>query len=78
VTSHVLFGENDPSGLILNPVSPFPDLSDRPVSGSSEKSVTGNPAIGSGWLSGRFVSEKTGLYGASFNREYGGEMMFWL
>jgi len=69
VTSYVIFGENGLSGLILDPVSLFPDISDRPVLGVFEMSVTGNPAIGPVCHSGRFAREKTGLFGDSFNRE---------
>src|SRR5208337_4209732 len=69
VLSSSRIGKNDLSGLILNPVSPFLDLIDRPVSGIFKEGVMENPAIGSFCLSGGFARGKTGLFRASLNEE---------
>jgi len=78
VLSPARIGKNDPSGPVMSPVSLFPDLSDRPVSGVFEGSLTENPVMGPVCSSGGFVKRKTGLFRACLNRESGGEMRFGL
>jgi len=66
VLSPVRIGKNDPSEPVQGPVSLFPVISDRLVSGVFAGSLTEKPHTSPDSGTGNFAGRKTGLFRTCF------------